>query len=73
MTALPFYFLTIRKERNMENEMENLDNRIPVRCSWCGWCGTLADLDMNEHDAPAYCPECGCGSLTICPREKRED
>lgn len=57
----------------MENEMETLDSRLPVICTWCGWCGTLGELEFGNKQGPAYCPECGCGSLTICPREKRED
>ena len=31
----------------------------PVHCNWCGWSGDEADLDMNEHDEPTYCPVCG--------------
>ena len=30
----------------------------PVHCNWCGWSGDEADLDMNEHDEPTYCPVC---------------
>ncbi len=30
-----------------------------MKCSWCGWTGTEEELDMDEHDVPMYCPECG--------------
>ena len=32
---------------------------MKIRCCWCGWVGKEEDLDMNEHDDPAYCPVCG--------------
>ena len=36
-----------------------------IRCMWCGWKGVLEDLDMDEKDSPAYCPECGHGDFDI--------
>lgn len=30
-----------------------------VRCVWCAAELYIGDLDMNEHDEPAYCPICG--------------
>ena len=29
-----------------------------MRCKWCGAEVTEDELDMDEHDAPAYCPHC---------------
>lgn len=43
-------------------------SNIPVmifRCMWCGWRGALEEMDMDETDAPAYCPECGHGDFDI--------
>lgn len=44
---------------------------VLFRCLWCGWEGTSDDMDMDEHDEPAYCPECGHGSFDI--RKKRNE
>lgn len=30
-----------------------------MRCVWCGATVSEEDLDLNEHDEPAYCPICG--------------
>ena len=38
-----------------------------IRCVWCGWAGSEDDLDMNERDEPAYCPECGHSTFDIKP------
>ena len=43
------------------------EEKTTVRCVWCGWQGDLEDLDMDETDAPAYCPECGHGQFDIRP------
>ena len=36
-----------------------------LKCLWCGWEGTSDDMDMDEHDEPTYCPECGHSSFDI--------
>ena len=30
-----------------------------MRCVWCGATVSEEQLDLNEHDEPAYCPVCG--------------
>ena len=50
-------------------------SNIPVmifRCMWCGWRGTLEEMDMDETDAPAYCPECGHGDLIYERRSQKK-
>lgn len=45
-----------------------------VRCKWCGWEGRIKDLDIDETDKPAYCPECGHGQFDIrIHRKKRRE
>lgn len=29
------------------------------KCLWCGLISNEDELDMNEHDEPSFCPECG--------------
>ena len=36
---------------------------VLFKCLWCGWKGTDDEMDMNEHDEPEYCPECGHSSF----------
>lgn len=38
---------------------------VLFKCLWCGWTGTDDEMDMNEHDEPTYCPECGHSSFDI--------
>ena len=38
---------------------------MTIRCNCCGWEGDLKSLDMDNTNAPAYCPECGDGCFDI--------
>lgn len=45
---------------------------LHLLCEWCGWEGREDELDKNEHDEPACCPNCGNGSFSTVNIDKNE-
>ena len=55
----PLYEYPEKLRRDPEFRAKYREMLEHVRCVWCGAELYVGDLDMNEHDEPAYCPICG--------------
>lgn len=49
------------------------EEEVLFKCLWCGWTGTDDEMDMNEHDEPTYCPECGHSSFDMLRRYSKNE
>ena len=46
------------KLSELMHKLEAVVKGESIKCDWCGAILTEDELELDEHDAPAYCPHC---------------